>query len=533
MYWWNQAAKLLEQGKIKRFGFIATNSLRQTFNRRILESHLEGHEKISLIYAIPDHPWVESADGAAVRISMTVARKGDHNGTLLEVRESNEQVELIDRFGKINPDLTIGSNVTAAQSLQANSSIAGRGVQLMGSGFIVTAAQAKKLGLGKRRGLENHIRQYLNGKDLTDRSRNALVIDLFGLRIEDVQKKYPEVYQHLVEFVKPERDVNRRATYRNNWWIHGEPRSAFRPALVGLNRYIATVETSKHRFFQFIDSSVLPDNRLVNIASDDAFVLGVLSSRFHVTWALRNGGTLEDRPVYTKSRCFDTFPFPDTTEKVKRKIATAAEELDKFRKERIESHSETLTMTSIYNVAEKIKTRSALSSKEKAIYDAGLISVLLDIHRRLDEAVAEAYSMTVNLDEEQILERLLSLNSQRVREEKSGNIKYIRKEYQAASHDELELDVEIETESGSEADPVKPLQPVQWPKSMPDQVASVRKLLETASIPVTLKELGRYFVKVDAAVLEEIIEVLHSLGKAEKIGEDRYSSPTRALKETA
>ena len=33
MYWWNHAATLVQRGKIQRFGLIATNSLRQTFNR--------------------------------------------------------------------------------------------------------------------------------------------------------------------------------------------------------------------------------------------------------------------------------------------------------------------------------------------------------------------------------------------------------------------------------------------------------------------------------------------------------------------
>ena len=30
----------------------------------------------------------------------------------------------------------------------------------------------------------------------------------------------------------------------------------------------------------------------------------------HVCWALRRGSTLEDRPVYTTSACFQPFPFP-------------------------------------------------------------------------------------------------------------------------------------------------------------------------------------------------------------------------------
>jgi len=45
--------------------------------------------------------------------------------------------------------------------------------------------------------------------------------------------------------------------------VHGEPRKDLRPALVGLRRYIATVETSKHRMFQFLEAEVLPDNKLV------------------------------------------------------------------------------------------------------------------------------------------------------------------------------------------------------------------------------------------------------------------------------
>ena len=60
----------------------------------------------------------------------------------------------------------------------------------------------------------------------------------------------------MVDHVKPERDTNNRQSYRDNWWIHGEARGQFRPALIGLRRYIATVETSKHRFFVFLEASI-------------------------------------------------------------------------------------------------------------------------------------------------------------------------------------------------------------------------------------------------------------------------------------
>jgi hypothetical protein len=85
MYWWDLAAELARRGQIKRFGFITTNSLRQIFNRRVLQKYLDGKEPLSLLFAIPDHPWVDSADGAAVRISMTVGEAGEHDGLLLKV----------------------------------------------------------------------------------------------------------------------------------------------------------------------------------------------------------------------------------------------------------------------------------------------------------------------------------------------------------------------------------------------------------------------------------------------------------------
>jgi hypothetical protein len=56
-----------------------------------------------------------------------------------------------------------------------------------------------------------------------------------------------------LENVKPERDHNNRLSYRDLWWIFGEPRKNMRPVLDGLSRYIVTVETTKHRFFQFLD----------------------------------------------------------------------------------------------------------------------------------------------------------------------------------------------------------------------------------------------------------------------------------------
>ncbi|MEA2069033.1 MAG: type IIL restriction-modification enzyme MmeI, partial [Verrucomicrobiota bacterium] len=404
MYWWNHAAELARAGKVARFGFVTTNSISQKFNRRVIERHMAGgtlssasaartglgnedvappakgkkHPPLSLTFAIPDHPWVDAADGAAVRIAMTTAEAGQPEGSLQTVTEETEsesdgyEVTLSSKHGKLHPDLTIGANISGTKPLQANGSISSPGVKLHGSGFIVTPKEAEQFGEGAP------VRDYRNGKDLTNKPRGVKVIDLFGLSAEEVRDRFPAVYQWVIERVKPERDQNKRKSYRENWWIFGEPRSALRPALAGLPRYIATVETSKHRFFQFLEDSILPDNMLVNIALDDAFYFGVLSSRFHVGWALASGGTLEDRPRYNKTRCFETFPFPEATEEQAARIRSLGEQLDAHRKRQQEQHPG-LTMTGMYNVLAKLRSGEALIAKEKTIHEQGLVSVLMQL----------------------------------------------------------------------------------------------------------------------------------------------------------
>jgi hypothetical protein len=128
MYWWGFAAELLAQNgaRLKRFGLVTTNSLSQVFQRRVMEKHLGAKKPISLLMAVPDHPWTKATqDAAAVRIAMTVATAGAHGGRLLEVTKEEgvdtdaPNVELRETRGRINSDLTVGVDVTALPALQA------------------------------------------------------------------------------------------------------------------------------------------------------------------------------------------------------------------------------------------------------------------------------------------------------------------------------------------------------------------------------------------------------------------------------
>jgi SAM-dependent methyltransferase len=524
MYWWEYAGQLVREGKARRFGLIATNSLRQTFNRKVVENHLSAEKPLSLVFAVPDHPWVDTASGAAVRISMTVGQAGEHEGKLIKVvREGRGDgeglsVEQVERTGKIYADLTIGANVASAVTLKANDKLSNRGVVLHGAGFIVTPEKAAELGLGRIAGLEKHIRHYRNGRDLTGTPRGVMVIDLFGLTSDQVREQFPEVYQWVYERVKPERDHNNRPSRRDNWWIFGEPISTFRPALAGLKRYIATVETSKHRFFVFLDESILPDNMLVNIALDDALYLGVLSSRIHITWALAAGGRLGvgNDPRYNKTRCFDPFPFPDASEELKPRIRKLAESLDAHRKRQQAEHLR-LTITDMYNVLASLRAGETLNERERVIHEQGLVSVLKDLHDDLDKEVCDAYGWAHDISDAEILERLVELNSVRAAEERSGLVRWLRPEYQhpaGASQAALGMEAKGEAKVAAGARARAP-----FPTGLAEQARAVRQMLEAHKGAITAAKLAKQFARAPVTRVEELLETLVSLGQARAVGD--------------
>ena len=251
MYWWFTAAELALDGRIQRFGLITTNSITQTFNRRVVERQLQ--RGLRTTFAIPDHPWVDSELAAAVRISMTSGTQDANQpsvlATITKEQKSEDQdavaaIELNHEVGgTIHADLRIGADVASCTSLTANSGISGMGVALHGSGFVLDPETAQKY----RQHGADVIKPYLGGSDLVRVRRERYLIDFSFMSQDDAIASNPLAFQHVVDHVKPERDVNRRDSIRQLWWRFGWERPMVRRAIDGLSRFIATTETAKHR----------------------------------------------------------------------------------------------------------------------------------------------------------------------------------------------------------------------------------------------------------------------------------------------
>jgi hypothetical protein len=559
MFWWDHAARSLRDAKTRRFGLIATNSLRQAFNRRVLSEHLQRVPPVRLVYAIADHPWVDGSGDASVRISMTVADLAVGDGMLETVLsetwldEGDSDVTLEERVGVLNADLTIGANLLGTKSLNANSAICNVGVIPHGEGFVLSPDQASAFdGSSVRRVI---IKRFVNGKDVNARSRGAFVIDTEGFTSDRLRVEQAQAYQWLRERVKPERDQNPRATRRENWWLFGENHPRMRSSIAGLSRFVVTVLTSKHRTFSFLSGDILPDQTLVVIGSDSAVLLGILGSGVHVRWALSAGGRLGvgNDPRYNKSRCFDPFPFPNLTDRaaLAAQIGATAEELDAHRKRQQAAHA-TLTLTDIYNVLDALRLGRALTAKAKLTHTHGLVSVLAELHDRLDALVLQAYGWSdlapalvgqpggtlpwpekpaaQAAAEEELLVRLVALNAERAAEEARGMVRWLRPEFQdparrgapaapVATQDEMDLG------TGEAPPPVKKTKAAKpaaaparhpWPNTLPEQMRGVAGVLTANARPIGIEVIEATFTGRGPwkRRIPQILEALAALGRA-------------------
>jgi hypothetical protein len=523
MYWWAIAAAA---GTMRRFGFITTNSITQPFNRVVIEA-----AKCRLLFAVPDHPWVDGVDGAAVRIAIT---SGGMESGMAILETVTSETEIPDGYGeravtvqpqsaeRLNADLTIGVDAQNTVSLKANRDIAIQGMNPLGLGFRLTEAHLREMKIDPTHPPEN-LKPYLIGRDLVQRPERKWVIDFYGLTEKEAANANPILFQHILTHVKPERDQNRRAVRKDNWWLFGENAPTLRRGIEGLNRFIGTCRTAKYRIFVFIPGNYIVDAKIVGIALDDAFHLAVLTSHIHQIWAFRTGAWLGvgNDSNYNHAICFNRFPFPsDVSAQLTKRIRADGEALDAIRK-KVLSENPDLTLTGLYNVLEALRASRPLSEEERGVHDRGLVSLIRQHHDAMDLSVAEAYGWPAGLAQEDILARLVTLNRERAAEEEKEQVRWLRPELQAPGvATEIPQILDLGETAAAVAIPIL----IPWPKSLPDQVTAISKILTAAPKPLSSREVARAFDGKRASTIEPVLNALVAIGQARRLADGRYAA---------
>jgi type II restriction/modification system DNA methylase subunit YeeA len=277
----------------------------------------------------------------------------------------------------------------------------------------------------------NVLRPWANGMDMTRRPSDTWIVD-FGVDMPEAEAALYEVpFAHVRELVYSQRTATTKETKYKRWWLMARPIPAMRVALAKISRFIATPVLAKHRLFVWMDTHVLADHQLIAVARDDDTTFGILHSRFHELWALRLGTSLEDRPRYTPSTTFETFPFPEgltpnipaatyANDARAQHIAKAARALVEARDRWLNPPDWTDRVPEVvtgYPDRIVAKPEHAAELKKRTLtnlYNARP-AWLDNLHRSLDEAVAAAYGWPWPLSDDDILRRLFELNQARAR----------------------------------------------------------------------------------------------------------------------
>ncbi len=423
LYWFEKARAQIEAGLCTAAGLVATNSIRGGANRKVLDRIVD---TTGIFEAWGDEDWIN--EGAAVRVSLVCFGNVDTQ-------------QYLDGQGvaRINPDLTAESAVTTARKLTENVGCAFVATVKAGPFDIPGDTAREWLRLPNPNGRPNTdvLRPWSNGMDITRRSSDTWIID-FGVDMPEQDAMLYEVpFDHVQSSVGAQRAASTKETKYKRWWLMARPIPAMRAALAGLPRYIATPTVAKYRLFVWLDAGILADHQLIAIARADDLTFGILHSRFHELWSLRLGTSLEDRPRYTPTTTFETFPFPagmtprDTApqpgqatppcmapEIVAANIAAAARRLNELRENWLNPPEWTERVPEVVpGYPDRIVARPGHEADLKKRTLTNLYNArpawLANAHQTLDAAVATAYGWTdytSEMPDEEILRRLLALN---------------------------------------------------------------------------------------------------------------------------
>ncbi|MYH64792.1 MAG: class I SAM-dependent DNA methyltransferase [Chloroflexi bacterium] len=423
-YWYEVARRQIAAGGARRAGLLATNSIRGGSNREVLKRIKESGD---IFMAWSDRRWI--LEGAAVRVSMVGFDAGMQSEKVL----NGVAVEYI------NTDLTASVDIAHSVRLSENLRLSFQGPVKVGKFDIADDLARNMLAKSNPSRVENAlvIKPYRNGSDLVKVLRNYWIIDFQDMDIEQA-REFEAPFEYVERVIRPVRETNNSKKRRENWWKLGASGRDYREKSVGLSRQIFTPRVAKHRLFVWVGENVFPGDAVVAIARDDDYFFGVLHSKVHEVWSLRMGTSLEDRPRYTPTTTFETFPFPwppgseDESHPAHAAISAAAKQLHEERDAWLNPAPRDAgqlppdasggprgvmkdrTLTNLYNALQVWRGESEIRVKPAA---ADFAPRLDELHRALDRAVCSAYGWERSAleDDEELLRRLLALNLARAR----------------------------------------------------------------------------------------------------------------------
>jgi len=432
------------------FGLLATNTIAQGDTREVGLDQVTGGGAV-ISRAIKSAPW---PGDAALEVAQVWARQGSWKGPFVL---GGEVVEGITSFLEA-PSAVAGKPFR----LLANADKSFIGSYVLGMGFVLSPEEAQVL-LDKAPSNRRVVRPFLIGEDLNsrpDQTPSRWVINFYDWPLErssggswsnasekerkvwltegsvpsdyphEVAADFPDCLGIIEARVKPERTrrdsdgefVLRYPLYQK-WWVYADKRPLLYATIAQNQRVIVVTQTSKFHSFAAVPNGHVYGHKIVVFAAEDFGTLAQLQSSIHTEWVLTFGSSLETRPVYTPSDCFETFPFPPNVPG----LSEIGFRYHEFRSQFALKNSEGLT--SIYNRFHDPKNQSPDVLQLRAL-QIEMDTAVIQAYGWADLPLRHGFHMTkyglrFTIDEAArrlMMDRLLALNHQHYEEETAAGL---------------------------------------------------------------------------------------------------------------
>ena len=411
VYWFYRAHNEMKEGD--KAGLVGTNTIRQNYSREGGLDYIVNNNG-TIINAVSTQVW--SGD-AAVHVSIVNWIKGSYTGNKILVFQHGDKIEsdfTYHQLEYINSALSLTIDLKHAKILKANKKpqVCFQGQTHGHKEFLMSGDDAKRL-LKDNPKYKEVLYPFLIADEMIGNKKSLpkrYVIDFRKLDIFSA-KQYPDAFAHIektvygerkekadieieknkqLRAIKPKAKINHHHEgFFKNWWQLSYPRNEMSDKILEFPRYIACGRVTKRPIFEFISSSIHPNDALTVFAFDDDYSFGILQSTIHWEWFIARCSTLTERYRYTSNSVFDSFPWPQTvTEKQIKKIAKYATKLRQERRKIMDKYD--YSLRDLYRIMEE-----------------SVNNPVSDIQDKLDEAVMDAYGLKKSDD---ILSFLLDLN---------------------------------------------------------------------------------------------------------------------------
>jgi type I restriction-modification system DNA methylase subunit len=385
--WFFKASEYIKNINSK-YAFVTTNSICQGEQVSMIWSHILNHN-LEISFAYTSFKWTNNAKGnAGVTVSIIGVRNIEKMKKIIFINQLKNEVK------NINPYLANASNIFI-QKQSSPMSLPFRmeyGNMAIDGGYLILSPEEKDDLINNNPFASQIIKQIYGAQEFLNG------VERFCLWIKDEQLdeaiKIPEIAKR-ISLVKEKRLAGND---KGSIQLAKKPHQ-FREMKEGINSalIVPTVSSERRKYIpvNFIDTKnvIIAPNQA--IYDPEPYIMGIITSRMHMTWMRAVAGRLEERYRYSSTLVYNTFPFPPISTQRKNEITQSVFRILEER----EKHSD--------------KTLADLYDPDK------MPEGLREAHRQNDEIIEKCYRSTPFNSDEERLEYLFKLYEKMIAEEQA------------------------------------------------------------------------------------------------------------------